>query len=49
MLLCDHADVRVCTDQGWGEETFKQRDEVTRDVTESVTDTGLRSGSDESC
>ena len=47
MLLCDHDGVRVCTDQGWGEEAFIQRDDVTRDVTESVTDTGLRSGSDE--
>ena len=47
MLLCDHDDVRLCTDQGWGEETFIQREGVTRDVTESVTDTGLRSGSDE--
>ena len=42
MLLCDHADVSVCTDHGWGEEAFIQRDEVTRDVTESVTDTDIR-------
>ena len=47
MLLCDHDGVRLCTDQGRGEEAFIQREGVTRDVTESVTDTGLRSGSDE--
>ena len=42
MLLCDHDDVRLCTDQGWDEEAFIQSEGVTRDVTESVTDTDIR-------
>ena len=46
MLLCDHDDVIVFTDHGWGEEAFIHRDSVTRDVMESV-NTQAGSGSDE--